>query len=119
MHILVMRLITNGDAPKPIIDTSVVPESDLQKWARRAADKNKEKNKRHTYTIEEVPDDSLTAFIANDRHYDMNKYEALATTLCKKIDELRSDVELFRRYYSEAAEHQSAQQSKEADNGSA
>ena len=109
MHILVMRLITNGDAPKPIIDASVVPESDLQKWARRAADKNKEKNKRHTYTIEEVPDDSLTAFIANDRHYDMNKYEALATTLCNKIDELRSDVDLLRSYYNNAAELQVSQ----------
>lgn len=119
MHILVMYQKIEGKTPKPIIDAQVVPEKELQRYAQRAADRNKDKTNRQLYVIEEVPDNSLTAFMANDRHYDMNKYEALATTLCKKIDELRSDVELFRRYYSEAAEHQAAQQSKEADNGSA
>lgn len=117
MHILVMYQKIEGKTPKPIIDAQVVPEKELQRYAQRAADRNKDKTNRQLYVIEEVPDNSLTAFMANDRHYDMNKYEALATTLCKKIDELRSDVELFRRYYSEAAEHQSAQQSEEADNG--
>ncbi len=115
MHILVMYQKIEGKTPKPIIDAQVVPEKELQRYAQRAADRNKDKTNRQLYVIEEVPDNSLTAFMANDRHYDMNKYEALATTLCKKIDELRSDVELFRRYYSEAA----AQQSEEADNGSA
>lgn len=117
MHILVMYQKIEGKTPKPIIDAQVVPEKELQRYAQRAADRNKDKTNRQLYVIEEVPDNSLTAFMANDRHYDMNKYEALATTLCKKIDELRSDVELFRRYYSEAAEHQAAQQSEEADNG--
>ncbi len=42
--------------------------------------------------------------MANDRHYDINKYDTLATTLCNKIDELRSDVDLLRSYYNNAAE---------------
>ncbi len=109
MHILVMYQKIEGKTPKPIIDAQVVPDNELQRYAQRAAELNKDKSKRRLYVIEEVPDNSLTAFMANDRHYDMNKYEALATTLCNKIDELRSDVDLLRSYYNNAAELQVSQ----------
>ncbi len=109
MHILVMYQKIEGKTPKPIIDAQVVPEKELQRYAQRAADRNKDKTNRQLYVIEEVPDNSLTAFMANDRHYDINKYNTLATTLCAKIDELRSDVDLLRSYYNNAAELQVSQ----------
>ncbi len=44
MHILVMYQKIEGKTPKPIIDAQVVPEKELQRYAQRAAELNKDKN---------------------------------------------------------------------------
>lgn len=118
MNILVMYQYVEGKAPKPIMDVQVVPKNELKKYAQRAAELNKDKTTtRRLYVIEEVPDNSLTAFVATDRHYDMNKYEELAKTLFAQIDKLRDDVKLLFSQYVEATEYQAAHPKEQPHDG--
>lgn len=116
MKILV-RYQTTDDNKKAVIDAKVVPDNELQRYARRAAELNKDKNNRLRHVIEEVPDDSLLAFMARDRHYDVEMCKVLATSLYKKVDELRSDVDLFLRYCSEAIQATQSEAAHDDSNG--
>lgn len=60
------------------------------------------------YVIKEVEDDSLIAFLARDRKYDLEKYENTADTLYHKIEDMLNTVAKLDIFYREAYNHQAA-----------
>ena len=101
MKIFVSYKKTDDKKSKTVIDANVVPDNELRRYARRAAELNKSQNSCLTHIIEDVPDDSLTAFMARNRLYDINMCQMLATSLYNNIEELRGKIDLFLRYCSE------------------
>ena len=117
MKILVVYLKAEGKSPRLIVDAQVVPDNELQRYATRAAERNRDKDSRHIHVIEEVADNSLTAFVARERDYDMNKYEKLAKTLLSQMETLRDDVKLLFSQYVEATEYQAAHPKEQPHDG--
>ena len=102
MYLLIIREKDNNGTPSEILDAKIVPAKDVDRYARRAAEHNKS-NARRSYTIEEHKDDSLVAFLASDRQYDMTKYAALADTIKNELERVEDKLELLRIYYREAS----------------
>lgn len=103
MYLLIVREKDKEGAPAEILDVRIVSEKDYDRYARRAAELNKSNKQRH-YAIEKHEDNSLVAFLATDRQYDMNKYSDLANLIRSEISELADSLELLGIYYREAAE---------------
>ena len=110
MYLLIVREKDNEGAPAEILDVKIVPEKDLDRYAQRAAELNKS-NKRRNYAVEKHDDNSLVAFLASDRQYDMDKYAALANMIRSDIDRLSGGVEILCSYYREAAQSTAASDS--------
>lgn len=103
MYLLIVREKDKEGAPAEILDVRIVSEKDYDRYARRAAELNKSNKQRH-YSIEKHDDNSLVAFLATDRQYDMDKYADLANLIRSDISELADSLELLGIYYREAAE---------------
>lgn len=103
MYLLIVREKDNKGAPAEILDVRIVSEKDYDRYAQRAAELNKSNKQRH-YSIEKHDDNSLVAFLATDRQYDMNKYADLANLIRSDISELADSLELLGIYYREAVE---------------
>ena len=103
MYLLIVREKDNKGAPAEILDVRIVSEKDYDRYAQRAAELNKSNKQRH-YSIEKHDDNSLVAFLATDRQYDMNKYADLANLIRSDISELADSLELLGIYYREAAQ---------------
>lgn len=103
MYLLIVREKDNKGAPAAILDVSMVQEKDFDRYAKRAAELNKSNKRRH-YSIENHEDNSLVAFLATDRKYDMDKYSDLANLIRSEISELADSLEVLGIYYREAAE---------------
>ncbi len=95
MKILVVRL---REKPCPILDAEIVPEDDYKRQANGVAEFNRDKNRKHDFAIEEHPDDSLIAFLAQERHYDMSKFANLAKAVLKAFGTLSDDVQTLRAF---------------------
>lgn len=95
MKILVIRL---HDKPHSILDSEIVPEDEYKRQANRAAELNRDKNRKHDFAIEEHPDDSLISFLAQERHYDMSKFANLAKAVLKAFETLSDDVQTLRAF---------------------
>lgn len=102
MYLLIVREKDKEGAPAEILDVRIVSEKDYDRYARRAAELNKS-NKQRNYSIEKHEDNSLVAFLATDRQYDMDKYASLANTIRDDIADLSDRIELLCSYYHEAA----------------
>ena len=103
MYLLIVRERDNEGAPAEILDVRIVSEKDYDRYARRAAELNKS-NKQRNYSIEKHEDNSLVAFLATDRQYDMDKYADLANLIRSEISELADSLEVLGIYYREAAQ---------------
>lgn len=103
MKILVVREKDADGKPAEILDTRIIPEKEYDRYAQRAAELNKS-NKRRNYSIENHEDNSLVAFLATDRKYDMDKYSDLANLIRSEISELADSLEVLGIYYREATE---------------
>ena len=103
MYLLIVREKDNEGAPREILDVTKLPDKDIDRYAQRAAELNKS-NRRRNYAIEKHDDDSLVAFLATDRQYDMDKYASLANMIRDDIADLSDRIELLCSYYHEAAE---------------
>ena len=95
MKILVVQL---REKPCPILDAEIVPEDDYKSYANRCADLNRDKNRKHDFAIEEHPDDSLIAFLAQERHYDMSKFANLTKSVLDAFERLSDDVQTLRAF---------------------
>lgn len=103
MYLLIVREKDNKGAPAEILDVRIVSEKDYDRYAQRAAELNKSNKQRH-YSIEKHDDNSLVAFLATDRQYDMSKYSDLAAVIRSDIAALEDKLFTLGIFYREAAE---------------
>lgn len=70
------------------------------KYVQKIQEQNAKINSTFEYVIKEVPDESLTAFLARDREYDLEKFQNTAEELSRQIDrvlELATKLDVFYR----------------------
>ncbi len=103
MHILIIKNVNNDGSTGSILDARIIPADQVEKYAQRAADFNRRKGLARNYSIEEHSDDSLAAFLALDRQYDMDAYMETADDIYKQIKELSAKMDKLNAFYNAAA----------------
>lgn len=103
MHILIIKNVNNDESTGSILDARIIPADQVEKYAQRAADFNRRKGLARNYSIEEHSDDSLAAFLALDRQYDMDAYMETADDIYKQIKELSAKMDKLNAFYNAAA----------------
>jgi len=74
-------------------------------YNQKIQEENSKKKSAFEYVIKEVEDDSLIAFLARDRKYDMEKFQTTADELSNQIKSALDTVNKLDLFYREARDH--------------
>lgn len=112
MYILYKRIRKQNDADREIVlEAEILDPAQYAATAARVKERNIEKTTVE-YAIAQVDDESLPAFLARDRRYDLNKFDDTAAELRQRIENAMECVFKLDVFYREARD------SKHADNDS-
>lgn len=103
MYIIYKRMRQKDDTGREIvIEADIVPDGKYNEWAQKARDLNSKSKSSVEYVIVSVDDDSLTAFLARDRKYDMSKYDETAEEIRQQFNSLNESISRLDVFYREA-----------------
>lgn len=103
MYIIYKRMRQKDDTGREIvIEADIVPDGKYNEWAQKARDLNSKSKSSVEYVILSVDDDSLTAFLARDRKYDMTKYDETAEEIRQQLNALNDSISRLDVFYREA-----------------
>lgn len=102
MYILYKRVRKQNDADREIVlEAEILEPAQYAAMAARVKDRNIEKTAVE-YVIIQVDDDSLPAFLARDRKYDMTKYDETAEEIRQQLNALNDSISRLDVFYREA-----------------
>lgn len=113
MYILYKQTKAKNENEKPtILDAEIVPGSKIQEILQKiknfnANDKNVERK------IVEVDDNTLPAFLARDRQYDMGKFDEAVAEVKQRCESLTTTFEKLFAFYTEAREYNDQHKSED------
>lgn len=114
MYILYKRIRKLNDADREIVlEAEILDPAQYAATAARVKERNIEKTTVE-YAIAQVDDESLTAFLARDRRYDLNKFDDTATELRQRIENAMECVFKLDVFYREARDSESADDTTQA-----
>lgn len=111
MYILYKRIRKQNDADREIVlEAEILDPAQYAAMAARVKDRNIEKTAVE-YVIIQVDDESLTAFLARDRRYDLTKYDETAAEIRQQIDALNAAFNRLDAFYRSARDSNDTTQS--------
>lgn len=111
MYILYKRVRKQNDADREIVlEAEILDPAQYAAMAARVKDRNIEKTAVE-YVIIQVDDESLTAFLARDRRYDLTKYDDTAAEIRQQVDALNAALNRLDVFYRSARDSHDTTQS--------
>lgn len=113
MYILYKKFknLNPADSSEKVVEAdilNIVSKEDkaYTSYNQKIQEQNSKQNSAFEYVIKEVEDDSLIAFLARDRKYDMEKYQNTADNLYHQIKDMIATISKLDIFYREACNHQ-------------
>ena len=105
MYILYKQTKTKKENEKAaILDAEIVPDSKIQKILQKIKNFNAN-DKIVERKVVEVDDNTLPAFLARDRQYDMEKFDEAISEVKQRCENLHAAFEKLFAFYVEAREY--------------
>lgn len=108
MYILYKRIRKKSESDRElVIEAEILDPSQYTTTAAIVKERNLEKTAVE-YAIAQVDDDSLTAFLARDRRYDLNKFDDTAAEIRQRLESAMESVFKLDVFYRAARDSKSA-----------
>ena len=118
MYILYKRIRKKSESDRElVIEAEILDPSQYTTTAAIVKERNLEKTAVE-YAIAQVDDESLTAFLARDRRYDLNKFDDTAAEIRQRIESAMESVFKLDVFYREARDSKSAVDTTQASDRS-